>query len=392
MKLVCVSNVLNNHSKSLCDEFYKTYKDDFCFIATQPYISKENLKGGKVEDFINEPYWVDGYSSKDKTIESLKICEEADVVLQFAAPDNYVRRRLKNNKLTFRVSERFYTGSKKDILRWIKYFCRYYSVKNKMLFFLASGAYASYDMRSAFAFKNKTYKWAYFPVIYKTESDIQIIKEVKKFEFLWVGRFIDLKKPEICIEIGKYLRNKGMNFTITMVGDGVEFDKIKKLVVENSLEKYFIFKGVKTNLEVQSMMDTADFLIFSSNKSEGWGAVLNEGMANRCIPITSYAPGSVPFLIENGINGYIFDPDNLETLKKTLDKAVSLTVEDRNNMKNKSQATILKIWSPKNAVHNLMMLIDSINNGDKNPIKMGPASNAEIFNEKEFLDSLKTDK
>ena len=50
----------------------------------------------------------------------------------------------------------------------------------------------------------------------------------------------------------------------------------------------------------------------TSNQEEGWGVVVNEAMNSGCVVIGSNLAGSVPYLIENGKNGLIYNCGDLQ--------------------------------------------------------------------------------
>ena len=382
MRVVCISSSINHHTVSIYDEFYSIFKQDFVFIETGKKKNKD-YKGGNPRDFINLPYWKDGFSNKKNIKEAKNLCFEADVVIQFSAPDKFIIKRLIKNRLTFRVSERFCTGTRKDYLRLIKYFLRYNLLPHKNLFLLSASAYAAKDMWRSFSFRNKCYKWGYFPKIFVSNTELTYSKKLK---ILWAGRFVKLKHPEVCIEIAKYLINNNIDFNLTMVGDGLLLSEIKSQVSDNNLDAYFTFRGNITNKEVQLHMKEADIFVFSSDRNEGWGAVLNEAMGNGCIPIASNEAGSVPYLIKNGYNGFVYKSGENKNLMSVLDKIIELDSEQLNVLKGNAEETIFGEWSAKSAVSNLIDLINSLES-QKNviPSLTGPASEALVLSEKDFL-------
>lgn len=385
MKIVCISNVLNHHTKPICDELFKKNEKKFVFIATGSY-AVNKLKGGSEKDFLDVPYLLQTDNNTKNVRLARKLCFEADVLIQQDASDSFIRERLKKNKLTFRVSERIFKGKKNETLRRIKYTLRNLPYRNKNLFLLAAGGYTSYDMRKCFSFKNKSYKWGYFPGISKVEDHSKVCRANGKLKFTWVGRFIEWKHPEICLIVATYLQSWNIDFEINMIGEGIAKEGIMEQVHEQGLQDKINFLGELTNVEVQKYMADSIFFIFSSDKKEGWGAVLNEAMAQGAIPIASHEPGSVPFLIENNKNGYIYEQGNINSLEKVLRKAVN-DKEQLNEISMNAQNTILNVWSAENAANNLLKLIDKIKQNSDKEIKEGPGSDALPIDERTFLNN-----
>lgn len=387
MKIIIISNIINHHTKSICDEFYSIYGEEFLFIATSFKTDKESLKGNNNLDFENLPYFFPAYKNNKNYNKAKKMCDCADIVIQQAAPDKFVRKRLRYNKLTFRVSERFIQGDWKDIFRYLKYFYRYYSVKNKELYFLGASAYACSDMRKSLSFKNKCYKWGYFPEVLSKKDGLLPTCDNRKLKFLWVGRFIDWKQPYLCIKVAEYLKELDEDFSITMVGSGPLFESIISTVNELNLNSYFIFKGFLSNSETQKVMQMSDVFLFTSNIKEGWGAVLNEAMANFCIPIASHEAGSVPFLIKHKKNGLIFENGNINSLLSN----INFLVNNKDmffQLKKNANYTVINEWGADKAVRNLLILIDSLLNKNKMTLNSGPASEAMPITPPEFIKSI----
>ena len=119
-----------------------------------------------------------------------------------------------------------------------------------------------------------------------------------------------------------------------------------------------------------------EIFLFTSDKNEGWGAVLNESMSNGCAVVASNMIGSVPFLIEDGINGLVFKSEDLDSLET---KVLSLldNAEYRRTIAMNSVKTMRTIWSPANAAKQFLELVTAIQTGDNSLIPLqGPCSKA----------------
>ena len=54
-----------------------------------------------------------------------------------------------------------------------------------------------------------------------------------------------------------------------------------------------------------------------SGRKEGWGAVVNEAMSSGCAVVADAEAGSVPYLIENSKDGFIYrKPKRQRTVRK----------------------------------------------------------------------------
>ena len=91
--------------------------------------------------------------------------------------------------------------------------------------------YAAYGV-----FKGKGLKWGYFPAL-SGKSFEQIQANKKPDSIIWAGRFLDWKQPCQVISAANMLKHDGLSFTITMIGNGPELDKVKQLISDYQLEE-----------------------------------------------------------------------------------------------------------------------------------------------------------
>ena len=92
------------------------------------------------------------------------------------------------------------------------------------------------------------------------------------------------------------------NARLALVGDGPN---------RQTLEKYFAetrthFVGYLGGQELASAFASADAFVFPS-RTETLGLVLLEAMAAGC-PVVAARSGGIPDIVEDGVNGYLFDP------------------------------------------------------------------------------------
>lgn len=160
MKIVFVSVVLNSHQVGVADRLFDITGGNFRFIETGQ-TQELDKKGG--EDFSSRPYLI---KANDKKEELYRLIEEADVMVYGAAPLEYLRHRVKTGKLTFLYSERWLKRGLKNLLspRLFRQQLFYHlHCHGKPLYALCASAFAAGDFNMLFAFRNKCFKWGYFP-------------------------------------------------------------------------------------------------------------------------------------------------------------------------------------------------------------------------------------
>ena len=375
---------LNHHQLPFCKEMFRLLGGDFTFVATEK-IPQERLDLGYEDMNHKFSYIIRSYESFEQKQKALEVGMNSDVVIIGSAPDFFIEDRLKENKLTFRYSERIFRNGyihafdPRNIWGMWRHHTKY---RNKNLRMLCASGYTAYDMNLFRAYPNKMYKWGYFPQVFEYDID-QLIEQKEKevIHILWVGRFINVKHPEQVIKVGNYLRARKVRFTITMIGIGDLKDNIEKLITKNHLEKYIYLPGSMTPEEVRNYMEKAEIFLFTSDYGEGWGAVLNEAMNSGCAVVVSHAVGSSLFLISHMNNGVIYQYGN----DKDLNEKVFMLCEDaelRKRLGKNAYRTLQTRWSPHNAAINFYKLSKSLLEGNELTILEGPGSKAEVVKPK----------
>ena len=383
MRLVFITNFVHHHQVPLADELYKILGDDYKYIATDP-LPEWLIKGG-YDANIQRTYIVKDYESREAHQYALKLADEADVVIIGSASEEFIKERLKSNKLTFRYSERwfkkrpwFLTG----IRGWRNYYLNHIRYNRKPLYLLAASAYTANDVYAIGAYKNKVFKWGYFTQVPKlnveevlTRRKENRLKRHQDVSILWVARLIGLKHPELPILLAKRLKDDGYRFSIDMFGSGEKEAYCRSLAHRIGVEDVVHFQGNRPNNEILEEMHNHDIFLFTSDKNEGWGAVLNEAMSNACAVVASDKIGAVPFLIQDGKNGLIYKSENGESLYRKVKYLID-DIDFRTRISKSAYNTISSIWSPLSATNRFIQLSEALLQKQETPFLEGPCSKA----------------
>ena len=238
---------------------------------------------------------------------------------------------------------------------------------------LCANAYGAKDFNLLGLYKNKIFKWGYF--LKTNEYDINELIEKKqskeKVQIIWVARYIKWKHPEIVLKLAKNLKKQNYDFEIKMLGTGKLINKINKKISKINLDNVIEVVGQVPSDKVKEYMEEADIFIGTSDKQEGWGAVVNESMNAGCAIVANVRMGSVPFLIKEGENGFTYKTyDELERKTKKLIENREL----RKKIGKNAYTFITEKWTSSIAANNILKLFDSILNGEEFNINEGPAS------------------
>lgn len=346
MKIVFVSNYYNHHQAPLSEAFFKQTNGEYAFIATgRMSLERQKLGWGEyLPSFVIESY-------KDKTTyqRCIDLINNADVVIAGSAPERMIRERIRSGKLVFRYSERIYKKKKmlwQLPLRFIKY--HYENCPYKNVYLLCASAYAARDYAITGMFRRKTFKWGYFPAVKQYEDINNLIQQKKPASLLWAGRLIDWKHPEVAVSIAERLKKEGYQFELNIIGIGALQDQIAKMNSDKGLNDCVHMLGAMNPEEVRKYMEQSEIFLFTSDRNEGWGAVLNESMNSACAVVASQAIGSVPYLIEDGKNGLIYKDGNMEDLYNKV-KYLLNNHEKRTEIEKQAYLTMGNVWNAENA-------------------------------------------
>lgn len=375
MNLIFVTNILNHHQYALCKAFGE-YFDNFKLVTTQ----KTTAIGYQTSQ---DAEFVLHYENKENKEHIEKLILNADAVIFGSCPNSLIEMRMKENKLSFLYSEHFF---KKGV--WRRFipsthkavYERITRYKNNEMYVLCASAYLSYDLKLVRFPTEKCFKWGYFPATKNYDVNTMINnKSSDKIKLLWAGRILDWKHPDDAVHLAKKLKKSGIDFELNIVGDGKLAKKLKSMVKNNGLSDCVHLLGSKSSEEVRHYMEESLIFLFTSDRNEGWGAVLNEAMNSGCAVVASHAIGSVPFLIDNRKNGLIYRSGEIQDLYEK----VKYLIENRNKAEElgkNAYATLVGLWKAEIAAERFKRLVQAIKAGNATHLfEDGPCSNAAVL-------------
>lgn len=365
MKITMVSNAMSHHQKPFCDTLAAMSDVEFHFIATKP-LADERRGLGYSDLNHSAGYIVRSYESDEAAVLSKDAVQNGDFVIFGSAPYWIVRDRLRKRRDSFLYSERIF--KKKDVWYnlklWLIYFLRYGRYAGNHVRILCASAFASGDFKKIGFRDNQFLKWGYFPKRCEKVAD-GLIQSKKRCSIIWVGRMISWKHPETALHLARRLKENGLPFHLTMVGNGELYESIQSQVNQLRLNDVVTLTGALPTDEVRKVMEDSEIMITTSDQNEGWGAVINEGMSSACAVCASREMGAAPFLIQDGVNGYTFRYSDLDTLYDCV-KGLLQNTEQRELIGKAAAETIDDEWNGENAAWKFVQLCRKIQAGDEN--------------------------
>jgi len=119
------------------------------------------------------------------------------------------------------------------------------------------------------------------------------------------------------------LKENGIDFKMTFVGDGRLLGECQQMVIDFGLDEQVLFTGRIDNLQLPELLNQHDFYI-SASLSDGTSLCLLEAMASGLIPVVSDIRANQDW-IDNDKNGFLFETGSSENLYGVIMKALSMS-------------------------------------------------------------------
>ncbi len=152
-----------------------------------------------------------------------------------------------------------------------------------------------------------------------------------------LGRLVKEKHIDEILFAAKHLQNK-MDFQIRIGGDGPDQDRLMKLASILDLDAEFTGRV----LDPVGFHQSLDVFILASRR-EGLSISLQEAMSSGCASIVVDGYGCRE-IISDGVNGYIYPPDDYKILANKIQQAI-----DNRSMQRKARATIIEKFNSDQA-------------------------------------------
>ena len=155
-----------------------------------------------------------------------------------------------------------------------------------------------------------------FPI---TKTIIPLVK-TKSLNVIFVGR---LEVQKGIYHLIEFVKRSPFIATLKIVGDGDEKNKIEDLVNKDPiLSKKVKLYGSRFDKELINLIDISDVFINPSQYLETFGLVNIEAMSRGKIVLSSKS-GALGEVIEDGVNGFLFDPKIKKSIDESLNKIIA---------------------------------------------------------------------
>lgn len=390
MTIVFFSAGLYHHISEVTDALYDTFKDEFHFFALDDFVPESIRIMGHVDNMSHKPYYRN-INDSEKTLEEARYwCTEADVgIIGCGNCESYLQLRMTTNKLTFKMKERLFKKglTKSGVMHYAQEIKEnFLNFRDKNLYYLCIGHFSAHDLQCIGISQERLLKWGYF--IYPSqERRTTAIKEDGMLKICWAGRFIPQKRPEMALQLVRYMYENGIDVELSYIGCGVMEEQLKRMTEKWGLMNRVHFLGTMPEWQVREVMREQDCFLFTSTGWEGWGVVLSEAMSEGVLCIATKTAGSSMELITDGVNGFLLSED-LEFAKEKCLEIAQMDHRCWEEMGRKAQHTLENLWNGHAATKSLISLLKEYEKtGRLVPRREGICSVASIEPYEEYEDT-----
>lgn len=377
-----MSNYINHHQMPVSRELNRLCREQggsYIFVQTEP-MEQERVDMGWGEENLKEGDFVRSYWEDENGCQ--RMIEEADAVIFGGCEDErYIEARLEAGKPVWRYSEPLYkTGRYKFVsprgLR--KKYHDHTRYRKKRVYLLCAGAYVAGDFRLVGAYGGKRFRYGYFPAFRQQDPKKLMAGKDQasqgQLRLLWAARMIDWKHPETALQVAAGLREQGIDFRLDMIGGGALAPEMQERARALGLEGQVAFLGYRSPEETRDYMEKAHIFLATSDRQEGWGAVVNEAMNSGCALIAGKGMGAAPYLVRHGENGYLYDHKNPRQAVELAGK-LAKDAAQRRRLGSAAYETVRTLWNSQVAAQRLYACIAAEIAGQELPeYEEGPLS------------------
>ncbi len=163
--------------------------------------------------------------------------------------------------------------------------------------------------------KNFTVPIEVIPNGVEIERGFHVKSQKNEFiQIVFAGRFVEQKNPLLVIKVLSEI--KDLHWQCKMLGDGALKIEMQELINKLDLTDRISFSGWITPEQVQGILARSDIL-FMPSRSEGLPVVGTQALASG-LAIVAGKVGGFTDLVEQGKNGFLFDPEDTKGMVNAL--------------------------------------------------------------------------
>jgi glycosyltransferase involved in cell wall biosynthesis len=181
------------------------------------------------------------------------------------------------------------------------------------------------------------YPFGYFRRLTRDSVAVAEAVDQARLDILFVGQLVRRKGVDLLLDAILPLWAEYPALSLTLIGEGSERAALESQAAASGFRDRITFAGARPADDVRTRLMAADLLVLPS-RWDGWGMVVNEALAAGVPAIVSTHCGAGD-LIHTGINGYVFDSEDVQGLRDGLRRFCNQSSEERLAMRCAARVT-----------------------------------------------------
>lgn len=173
---------------------------------------------------------------------------------------------------------------------------------------------------------------------------------------LYASKFMRRKHPDDVIAAVAKLQKEGADVSLLMVGTG-EMEAELRTQAASLDVKNIAFTGFVNQSRLPSLYAASDVFVLPS-EDEPWGLVVNEVMCAGLPVVVAAGVGCVADLVEDGINGAVSKPGDVESLASALRRV--LRNDELRRAMGEASLSRIRNWSYTECKHGLLSALEAV--------------------------------
>ena len=165
------------------------------------------------------------------------------------------------------------------------------------------------------------------PNIIRLNGDIYRERNEIKPDFISIRTLRPIYNVICIVKAFQTVKAQVCEATLTIAGDGISRKELEQYVLDHQI-KDVRFVGQVKNEDIYDFIDKADIMV-SAARTDNMPVSVLEGFNAGVLVIASNV-GGVPYMIEDGVNGYLFRDDDADELA---DKMMSAIMQPDNSIR-----------------------------------------------------------
>ncbi len=171
-----------------------------------------------------------------------------------------------------------------------------------------------------------------------TADRIRSTRNDRPITIIYTGRLEEnQKRVSMLLQIAEALTQRGVNFEMSIIGDGPERQNLAVSIAEKSLSNVRLIGSLDAN-GVREACAAHDVFVLTS-RYEGMPISLLEAMGQGCIPVVTRMQSGIPELLDDGQNGFIIDSPDPQLFAERI-QSLALNKEERERISARATTTI----------------------------------------------------